>query len=121
MSRHTSHFKTIFSVLGTIEAERRALKVTPIKILLSAIAAICRKREKWQNFDSLSRAHFWSYHFDLLHGISYVLCDIKYLKFVPKISFWANFFSGEGGLDYPPLLMVIIGMLNIDFQFLAAF
>ena len=100
MSRHTGHFKTIFSVLGTIEAERRALKVAPIKILLSAIAAICRKREKWQNFDGLSRAHFLSYHFDLLHGISHIICDFKYLKNFPK-----NHFLGKnhwGGWMAPP-------------------
>ena len=100
MSRHTGHFKTIFSVLGTIEAEQRALKVAPIKILLSAIAAICRKREKWQNFDGLSRAHFLSYHFDLLHGISHIICDFKYLKIFPK-----NHFLGKnhwGGWMAPP-------------------
>ena len=102
MSRHTGHFKTIFSVLGTIEAERRALKVAPIKILLSAIAAICRKREKWQNFDGLSRAHFLSYHFDLLHGISHIICDFKYLKIFPKNHFLGKNHWGGGGVDGPP-------------------
>ena len=100
MSRHTGHFKTNFSALGVIEAERQALKVAPSKILLSAIAAICRKREKWQNFDGLSRAHFLSYHFDLLHGISHIICDFKYLKIFPK-----NHFLGKnhwGGWMAPP-------------------
>ena len=101
MSRHTGHFKTNFSALGVIEAERQALKVAPSKILLSAIAAICRKRNLMQNFDVLSRAHFLSYHFDLLHGISYITCDFRYLKIFPK-----NQFLGKniwGGWMAPPL------------------
>ena len=91
MSRHTGHFKTNFRVIGVIEAERRALKVAKSKILLSAIAAICRKCKKWQNFDSLPRAQFLSLHFDLLHDISYPICDFKYLKKSPKnlfLKFW---------------------------------
>ena len=103
MSRHTGHFKTNFSALGVIEAERQALKVAPSKILLSAIAAICRKRKKMQNFDGLSRAHFLSYHFDLLHGISYITCDFRYLKIFPKNQFLGKNIWG-GWMAPPPRL-----------------
>ena len=85
-----------YNILGIVEARRRVLKVAPSNILLSAIAAICRKREKWQNFDGLSRAHFLSYHFDLLHGISYIICDFRYQKIFPENhSLGKNFLKSE--------------------------
>ena len=103
MSRHTGHFKTNFSALGVIEAERQALKVAPSKILLSAIAAICRKSKKMQNFVGLSWAHFLSYHFDILHGISYITCDFRYLKIFPKNQFLGtNIWGGWMPPPHPP-------------------
>ena len=90
-----------FSVLGVVETGQWLLQVAPSLILLSTIAAICQKCKKSQNFDSLLQAHCLSYHFAILHDISYPICDFRSLKISPQNQFLGKNLWGRG-IDGPP-------------------